>query len=160
MDRAGGEQPEEEGEDAAEQYPDVLQPSQRYGAMATLLRQFNLEEYAQLFVDQGYDDPKDLAQMDELELRDLASQVGMKPGHASRFVRRVSQDTGSADVTYLRSASRSRSSSFLDHLFSRSRAESFTPGRPYQQQEVQVAVPGLGDGEAQYEDLENVRDCL
>ena len=46
----------------------------------------NLAQYASSFEEEGYDDLRYLASLDERGLRRIAEAVQMKRGHAERFV--------------------------------------------------------------------------
>ena len=54
--------------------------------LTELLRDFNLTEYAEAFVENGYDDLEYLRTLPPAELRSVAVDCGMKPGHAAKFV--------------------------------------------------------------------------
>ncbi|CAK0803694.1 unnamed protein product, partial [Prorocentrum cordatum] len=56
-----------------------------------LLRALRLEQYAPRFEAEGWDDTDFLQSLDGQALTDLARSVGMKPGHADRFVRNASK---------------------------------------------------------------------
>ena len=58
----------------------------RIGEVEALLRSFRLEEYIQKFDDEGYDDLDYLRTLPPAELRSVAVDCGMKPGHAAKFV--------------------------------------------------------------------------
>ena len=58
----------------------------RMGEVEALLRSFRLEEYIQKFDDEGYDDLDYLRTLPPAELRSVAVDCGMKPGHAAKFV--------------------------------------------------------------------------
>ena len=49
------------------------------------LKKANLAQYAEAFIEQGYDDIEYLAH-GPLDMPQLQSDVGMKPGHVQRFV--------------------------------------------------------------------------
>ena len=55
-------------------------------AVREMLMGCRLEQYADAFDEQGYDDLPYLLELDEDGLRKVASTVQMKPGHAAKFV--------------------------------------------------------------------------
>ena len=59
----------------------------REKALRALLVQLNLGQFADAVVDAGYDTPELLSEMDDEELAELASSVGMGPGHNNRLKR-------------------------------------------------------------------------
>ena len=57
-------------------------------AIRKLLRAYRLEQYADAFDEQGYDDLPYLRELDEESLRKVVQdQIGMKPGHMERFIK-------------------------------------------------------------------------
>ena len=57
-------------------------------AIRKLLRAYRLEQYADAFDEQGYDDLPYLRELDEESLRKVVKdQIGMKPGHMERFIK-------------------------------------------------------------------------
>ena len=50
------------------------------------LVRLGLAEYADEFVSQGWDDLGYLLTLDKSKLADVAKDVGMKPGHAAKFI--------------------------------------------------------------------------
>ena len=56
-------------------------------ALRALLVQLNLGQFADAVVDAGYDTPELLSEMDDEELAELASSVGMGPGNNNRLKR-------------------------------------------------------------------------
>lgn len=54
-------------------------------AMRTILESLRLGQYAGAFYDLGFDDPDWLSTLDQAQLLDVASNAGMKPGHAMKF---------------------------------------------------------------------------
>ena len=55
-------------------------------AVREMLVGCRLEQYADAFDEQGYDDLPYLLELDEDGLREVASTLQMKPGHAAKFV--------------------------------------------------------------------------
>ena len=51
-----------------------------------VLAAINLAQYADAFDKEGYDDLRHLASFDGATLAKVAREIGMKPGHALRFV--------------------------------------------------------------------------
>lgn len=60
-------------------------------SIRSILEPMNLSEYLSAMVELGYDQPSDLLEMGEAELQELATAVRMKPGHAARFVKRMTE---------------------------------------------------------------------
>ena len=54
--------------------------------VAQLLHEFRLERYIEKFDEQGYDDLLDLLGMSEERMRQCVETVGMKSGHAQKFI--------------------------------------------------------------------------
>ena len=52
----------------------------------SILKSWNLSQYADTFLEQGYDDLAYLKGLGEDALQRVANSVGMKPGHAGKFV--------------------------------------------------------------------------
>ena len=51
-----------------------------------MLTAFRLERYAEVMDEEGYDDLRWLCDAGAAQLRAVAEGVGMKPGHARKFV--------------------------------------------------------------------------
>merc|ERR1712216_142815 len=61
----------------------------------SVLKSYKLDQYAEAFEEQGYDDIPFLRSMSEDELMAvLREQIGMKPGHAMRFAMWLAQGRG------------------------------------------------------------------
>ena len=56
------------------------------GEVKRVLAAINLAQYADAFDKEGYDDLRHLASFDGATLAKVAREIGMKPGHALRFV--------------------------------------------------------------------------
>ena len=51
-----------------------------------LFKALGMEQYAEKFDDEGYDDLHYLRELPAASLRSVAADCGMKPGHAAKFV--------------------------------------------------------------------------
>lgn len=62
-------------------------------AVRTFLAAIRLEQYAEAFDEQGYDDLPFLRRLEEEHLKEICDSVNMKPGHAMKFVMKVREPT-------------------------------------------------------------------
>ena len=61
-------------------------PLRGSAAVAEELTRLGLEAYAAVFDDLGYDDLAYLCQLSAPKRQEVAQEVGLKPGHARKFV--------------------------------------------------------------------------
>ena len=52
-----------------------------------------LDEYAEAFEEQGYDDLPWLSRLEDDLLRQICDSLGMKPGHSMKFVMKLREPT-------------------------------------------------------------------
>ena len=78
------------GADVGESVPSFPLVSSEY-SIAQLLVNCRLENYEDVLVDAGWDDVQYLVSLTPDQLMDVANSVGMKPGHAQKFVHYLSR---------------------------------------------------------------------
>ncbi|EOD08038.1 hypothetical protein EMIHUDRAFT_125016 [Emiliania huxleyi CCMP1516] len=67
--------------------PDGQAPTGGMPAVAAALARIGLQAYVAAFDTEGYDDLEFLRGMDAVERADVAKAIGMRPGHAGKFVK-------------------------------------------------------------------------